>query len=279
MQLDLRIYDGKDQFLQENESLYQSDPGAAIFRTLPHRLDALRVRYYAVFGGFLPLLSAIVRDGARMYLSHQIGHQTPEVLEFLTDSHIEGKIPFVQIHAEEALVKAFSAVFTKKTKTAFIPRIEISVMSADKINDTPASEGRMRRAEGRDAHQIACFMLDMRRETSSSAAGDYASRLKWVQKGLDKFYVWENDGNVVCCLKAIPAPACTVFTNIYTPPDERGKGYATSLTSGCAKTMLTIASPVCLLEADRFNSAALHVYRKIGFEPVSNSLEGFYLPR
>lgn len=276
MQLDFKTYGDKTQFLQENETLYRFDKSGLIFLGLLRRLDGARIKPFAVMSGFLPVLAGFVADGSRMSLSHAFGSDSDEIFDFLTDNLIQTKTRFLSVRGEEKSVKSFAGLYAKKTRSAFIPRAEIAVMAAEEIASGNFAKGRARKAEATDLHTLACFLLDMGRELSATI-GDYKTRLAEAERELSDFYVWEN-GEPLACLKIRLDADCAVLTDIYTPPEHRGKGYASALTSAVGGTALKSA-PVCLIEADRFNAAAMHVYKKIGFSETARFLDGWFAAR
>ena len=59
---------------------------------------------------------------------------------------------------------------------------------------------------------------------------------------------------------------------VYTPPDDRGRGYASNLVAGVSGEMLSRGAEACFLYTDLGNPTSNAIYRRIGYEQVGESL-------
>jgi predicted GNAT family acetyltransferase len=57
---------------------------------------------------------------------------------------------------------------------------------------------------------------------------------------------------------------------VYTPPEERGKGYAYNLIYRISKELLDSGDKYCVLYTDDSNPISNHVYEKIGYKRKSD---------
>jgi predicted GNAT family acetyltransferase len=60
---------------------------------------------------------------------------------------------------------------------------------------------------------------------------------------------------------------------VWTPPEQRRRGYAAALTAQICAEALAIPSHACTLYADAANATANGVYTRIGFRPVAEIVE------
>jgi uncharacterized protein len=58
---------------------------------------------------------------------------------------------------------------------------------------------------------------------------------------------------------------------VYTPPDARGRGYATSLVADVSRRQLADGRSFCFLHTDIANPTSNAIYRRIGYEHVCDS--------
>ena len=65
----------------------------------------------------------------------------------------------------------------------------------------------------------------------------------------------------------------TVISLVYTPPELRSRGYATSSVYQLTKKLLIGGYKFCSLFTDLANPASNHIYPKIGFVPLGDTLE------
>ena len=60
------------------------------------------------------------------------------------------------------------------------------------------------------------------------------------------------------------------INDVYTPPEHRGKGYATELCIFLCDYILEDCKNTPILWVKASNHSAIHIYEKIGFEKVSD---------
>ena len=59
---------------------------------------------------------------------------------------------------------------------------------------------------------------------------------------------------------------------VYTPPDHRGRGYASNLTAFVSRTVLDEGRSFCFLYTDVANPTSNRIYQSIGYEPVGDAM-------
>ena len=60
---------------------------------------------------------------------------------------------------------------------------------------------------------------------------------------------------------------------VYTPPEARGRGYASALVAGLSQRLLDEGLVFCFLYTDLSNPTSNRIYRRIGYEQVCESVE------
>jgi predicted GNAT family acetyltransferase len=86
-------------------------------------------------------------------------------------------------------------------------------------------------------------------------------------------YVWVNPVPVSMVGKASPTENGVRIGLVYTPPEFRGKGFATSCVASLCRQLLGSGFKYCMLYTDLANPTSNSVYQKIGFIPVCDSVE------
>ncbi len=82
-------------------------------------------------------------------------------------------------------------------------------------------------------------------------------------------YLWEDAGEVVALAGAAgPTPRGIRIGPVYTPPDRRGRGYASNLVAEVSRRQLAAGRSFCFLFTDLANPTSNHIYQTIGYEPV-----------
>jgi hypothetical protein len=95
---------------------------------------------------------------------------------------------------------------------------------------------------------------------------------QWTRTRIERgrLWIWEDGGRPV----SMVGHQDTVFGStrigpVYTPPAERGHGYASALTADVSKRILAKGSAACLF-TDLANPTSNRIYAAIGYEPVAD---------
>jgi uncharacterized protein len=82
--------------------------------------------------------------------------------------------------------------------------------------------------------------------------------------------VWELDGEAVS-MAAVSrrTPWSSSIGFVYTPPELRGRGYASAVTAALSQRELDVGQGWCSLFTDQANATSNHIYADIGYEPKS----------
>ena len=73
-----------------------------------------------------------------------------------------------------------------------------------------------------------------------------------------------------------PTPGGIRLGPVYTPPERRRRGYATSLVAEVSARLLESGRRRCFLYTDLANPTSNAIYRRIGYEQVAESAEYGY---
>ncbi|MEM7040278.1 MAG: GNAT family N-acetyltransferase [Bacteroidota bacterium] len=146
-------------------------------------------------------------------------------------------------------------------------RIEMAGWELREVQDPRPASGKFRKIGPEDDAQVVEWCLAFSEEAMgrTASADDWA---KQVAAGRDRIYVWE-DGEVVSM--AFGRRHSRNMRNIgyvYTPPDRRGKGYASNLVAEMSKTFLTEGKQACTLFTNLANPTSNKIYRALGYTEV-----------
>jgi hypothetical protein len=82
-------------------------------------------------------------------------------------------------------------------------------------------------------------------------------------------YLWEVNGDPRSMAgHSGPTPHGMRVFPVYTPPEERRRGYAGALVAALSQRLLDEGREFCFLFTDLANPTSNHVYQEIGYEPV-----------
>ena len=95
--------------------------------------------------------------------------------------------------------------------------------------------------------------------------------------GEGDLYLWEDERPVSMATKTRPTRNGISVSLVYTPPQWRGRGYATACVGELSRLLLASGWGYCALFAEVANAAANRVYQKIGYQPVCEYEEYAFL--
>jgi predicted GNAT family acetyltransferase len=146
------------------------------------------------------------------------------------------------------------------------------------VTDPPRpSPGRLRQATSAEQELLVAweeaFALEAGLAVSSEAPHLVARRLASGGQ-----FVWE-DGAPVATLAVSPAVAGTVRIGpVYTPPQHRRHGYASSAVAAASRRALAAGARQCMLFTDLANPTSNRIYATVGFRRYADWEELTFLP-
>ncbi len=142
----------------------------------------------------------------------------------------------------------------------------------DTVPPVPNVPGRLRPAVLADADLLAAWRGAFIGETGAGGTETTDNRAA-VERHIsgESLRVWEQDGRVVSVVHAgAGAPDSARIGLVYTPPDLRGRGYASACVAAFSAELLRGGRRYCYLYADLANPVSNGVYRRIGYRPVAD---------
>ncbi len=261
-------------FLEKRESENNMPLGLA------HTL-ARDPRYY---GDEPPLLMSILENGgpvgvavrtppSRIVLSRfdgEIDTAVDRLVRHLQSR--EGQMPGVV--GPEVEARSFSSQWIRTFPgTSAILLKRLRVFEARNVFNVPLAPGGLRLAGMEDhglmAKWIAEFSREATREESEPEKAERNAERYIAERNL---YIWDHDGPVSIARQSRTMINGTHVTLVYTPPALRNRGYATSCVYRLTKKLLAGRYKFCSLFTDLANPASKHIYQKIGYVPLGDTL-------
>ena len=145
---------------------------------------------------------------------------------------------------------------------------EMGFLLCKKLNDVKLANGFLDHPKYSDKTRLAKFWQDNSKEMDYQEELTYQEALEEVSKWLDddKYFVWRNtEGKAVTLGCYSTDNGLAKLSHVYTPPEERCKGYCRSLVYEVTKQLLEEGlTPV--LYTDLNYEASNHTYKKVGYE-------------
>lgn len=147
------------------------------------------------------------------------------------------------------------------------------IFRLERVKQPPRpARGTWRIADERDRDVIARWVVAFRDEAdpeSPRVEDPDAVASRWIEQVGRIGYVWEDDGEVVSLVGAGgETPNGIRIGPVYTPPERRRNGYASSLTAAASEDQLGRGRRFVFLFTDLSNPTSNKIYRAIGYRPV-----------
>jgi len=93
-----------------------------------------------------------------------------------------------------------------------------------------------------------------------------------IRLGRSQIFLWEVERQAVAqVLVSGETPAGTRLSAVYTPPELRGKGFATALVAQITQQKISEGKKFCVLFTDLGNATSNSIYQKIGYRAIADS--------
>ncbi len=190
---------------------------------------------------------------------------------------IDTPIPGVTGPAPEA--QAFSERWTEGI-AGVSPKVatRLRVFEARRVADAPLSPGKLRLANISDQPLMIQWIAAFSEAIGEPIDPDRA-RSNVEQYTEDKqLYIWDDGGPVSIATETRPTRNGTTISTVYTPPEHRDKGYATSCVWSLTKQLLSERYSFCSLYTDLSNPTSNSIYTKVGYMPLGDALSFDFVP-
>lgn len=138
------------------------------------------------------------------------------------------------------------------------------------VAPTEKPGGRVRSATTDDLDVLVRWNAGFATDTDVAPPSDPAAQLS-QQIGAGFVWLWEDDQGPKAMAMRTPSVFSTRrLAHVYTPPAQRGRGLAAALVAHLASETLS-AGDRCMLHSQLSNPSSNGVYRRLGFEAVSES--------
>jgi len=166
------------------------------------------------------------------------------------------------------VAKEFAVTWANFSGTQYKEGTCQRVYELKKVIHSELSRGKLRVATEGDAELMTQWVFDFQREAlTGSDIAEAQERAKSRISDRD-IYVWEDGKPVSMAAKSRPTSNGIVVNLVYTPPELRRRGYATSCVANLSQLLLDSGRKFCALFTDLSNPTSNHIYQKIGYTPV-----------
>jgi predicted GNAT family acetyltransferase len=195
---------------------------------------------------------------------------TPDAVPALVDAIAESGVALPGVTGDAGTAARFAGQWTERHKSAAVPYEGQRIYEARAIENIPAVGGALRRAARDDRELIVRWMLAFYEETGEPGAPPPQAAATRGDAGRT-FWVWEDGGPASMAMETPPIEGVVRVGAVYTPPEQRNRGYAGACVGELSKRILRDGSRA-ILYTDLGNPVSNSIYRRLGYRAVAEVL-------
>ena len=276
--MEFKLFDDVHEFAVKAEPiLIEQEDVYSLFFGVLQAIKAGRYDY--------PFMATIEENGEVLAL-FQMTPPHPLNLIFVDENRLQASIDLLitnlvnlQIDIPSIIsVKPWAYQFSEKWETqkgtSHQLLMDQGIYRLNKVEESlQKSPGTWRLAEEKDCPLIEKWFNLFEGDTGlpMTALEDVKERVSFFVREREVF-LWEDQGKVVSMMKkSRPTQHGVTVSLVFTPQEERRKGYARTMVGACSKELLK-EYEFCVLYTDMMNSTSNKIYQEIGYKKVVDSV-------
>jgi predicted GNAT family acetyltransferase len=167
-----------------------------------------------------------------------------------------------------AVVRSFAEAWRALTGEPYRHALHEYFYRLDRLLPPPAVPGRLRRATEGDRPLLERWILAFNDEALRGV--EQINPAHWVTNALGfdtrGLYLWEDGAVVAMAGWSGPTLHGIRIGPVYTPPEQRRRGYAGACVGALSQLLLDEGRAFCVLYTDASNPTSNHVYQMLGYQ-------------
>ena len=283
--MNVKFYSAAAAFLADTEKeLLQNEARYGLMLGIAKRA----VENPQFYGGAAPWYSAIFSRN-RM---HAAAMRTPPfkviLAQFSGDAHAVAKCLLEAVSKKEKILPgalgdleltgAFKDLWCRRYGVAVQQTMSERLYRLEHVSDVPPAPGYLRQAAVSDKELLVKWAQYFHEETFGESSNEPSLDIvPNIERG--EIFLWEDREPVSAAARGRPTARGIAVNFVYTPPERRRQGYATSCVTELCRRILQDGYRFCMLFADAGNPVSNSIYKKIGFQKVCDIVNyAFTLP-
>jgi predicted GNAT family acetyltransferase len=189
--------------------------------------------------------------------------------------------PLPGVTGPPAAVRAFAEAWATQVGGAWKVIINERIYRLTQILVPRPVDGAARLALPDDRAVLERWLLEFGLEALNEADSERV-RLgldDWARGNGRRYWLWERGGQPVSMVSASgETPNGIRIGPVYTPPPDRGHGFASNLTAAVSRALMDEGRRYCFLYTNLANPTANKIYQAIGYEPVTDAVMVAFTP-
>lgn len=213
-------------------------------------------------------LIMLLRRPWKLLLYSPTENKTEELYKFAAKEayKVDKNIPGV--NTEKQIGKIFGEEYCKIANKECKLHLNMRILVLENLAEPNLRDDvSYRKAELKDKEILKSFSKEFHKEALNEDISDEILEEKFFENLEKDYYVLEKDCKIVSqTVSTRKLSKGKSVSGVFTPKEERGKGYAYNLIYRVSKEFLDNGAEYCVLYTDDTNPISNHVYEKIGYE-------------
>ncbi|MBM0235453.1 GNAT family N-acetyltransferase [Micromonospora sp. STR1_7] len=183
--------------------------------------------------------------------------------------------PLAEVHGPVPAVVEFARRYAERANLMAVPGTAQRIFQLDAVRPPTGVPGHARPATAADRDLLVAWAAAFAAETTPDRppvdlSGQVDARLPHG----DLLWLWERAGTPVSTAwLSRPVAGVARVSGVYTPPEQRGRGFASGCVAHASRHALNAGATTCALYTDLSNPTSNHIYQTLGYHPVSDAAQ------
>ncbi len=216
--------------------------------------------------------AAAIRTPPQRVLIAQFSGETETVSEALVDAISERHEPLPGSTGDLEITRQFAAQWCIQHGTRITDTQAQRIYRLDHVNNIDRSPGHLRLVSVSEKDVLNTWQRAANVDIFGPNQRNYESDITPAIERKDIF-IWEDLMPVSMAGKTRQTDRGCSVSRVYTPPEFRNRGYATSCVAALSQKLLDDGYKFCTLYTDLANPTSNSIYKRIGYKEVGESVQ------
>ncbi|MDD9973423.1 MAG: GNAT family N-acetyltransferase [Candidatus Poribacteria bacterium] len=192
------------------------------------------------------------------------------IVRSVVDAISDAKVKLPGVGGDATTAAHFAGQWAERQKSAVIPFMGQRIYEVNKVEEPTGVKGHLRKAVPSDRERLIDWVRHFWADTNAVQESNAESLVdRRVSAG--QVWLWDSAGPVSMAGLTSPVEGVVRVQLVYTPPENRGNGYASACVASLSKQVRDEGHR-CILYTDLGNPVSNSIYRRIGYFVVAEGI-------
>ncbi|MCP4751931.1 MAG: GNAT family N-acetyltransferase [Proteobacteria bacterium] len=197
-------------------------------------------------------------------------------LDLLIEGLKSGKWEVPAVSARKDVAERFAEKWREVGKIGVRAGMAQRIHCLRQVAETRSSRGDMKQAGAAEADMAVSWFQSFHQEVFDGSEPDNSVKMANERINAGELFLWVDGKPVSLAARMRPTRNGEFVGYVYTPPEYRQNGYATSLVAALSQRILDEGKSYCTLYTDLSNPTSNSIYRKIGYVPIADVIDLYF---